>query len=184
MNGFSKRLRIKEEDIPDRLYPLLDGRVFHVTPYKRYEQIKQTGFIDANQDGKLGYNFSEKSFGRYNGWVCLFDFRTELKKIAEDSAYRWGFYFHNEDRFGNRLSFLFLDPTCYHKLISWEAANEEREYMQLIPYAECWYPGNVPLDAISDVTHIHIMRKPVTGHAKAVRDAWKLIDKKNKSEKA
>src|SRR5438552_557441 len=127
MNPFSKRLKIKEEDIPDQLYPMLDGRVFHVTPYKKYEKIQQTGFISANQDGKLGCNFSEKNFGKHKGWVCLFDFRTQLKKIAKDPAYRWGFYFHNEDRLGNTLSFLFLDPTYYDRLISWEAAKDERE---------------------------------------------------------
>ena len=54
--------------------------------------------------------------------------------------------------------------------------------MQLIPYAECWYPGDIPLDAIIDVAQIHIVRKPLTGHAKVVRDAWKLIEKKRKSE--
>jgi hypothetical protein len=182
MSAFSKTMKIKEEDIPDQLYPMLDGRVFHLTPYERYEQIKQSGFISANQDGKLGFNFSEKSFGRHKGWVCLFDFRTDLKKIAEDPAYRWGFYFHNEDRFGNRLSFMFLDHAYYDRLISWKAAKGEREYLQLIPHAECWYPGDIPLDAIIDVIHIHIVRKPLTGHAKIVSDAWKLREKKRKSE--
>ena len=182
MNALPKRMKIREEDIPDRLYPMLDGKVFHITPYKRYGQIKQSGFISANQDGKLGLNFSEKSFGRHEGWVCLFDFRTKLKKIAEDPLHRWEFYFRNEDRFGNRLSFLFLDSACYDRLISWEAAKEENEYVQLIPYAECWYPGDIPLDAIIDVAQIHIVRKPLTGHAKVVRDVWKLIEKKRKSE--
>jgi hypothetical protein len=177
MGRASKTIKVKEEDIPDQLYAMLDGRVFHITPYKRYAQIKKTGFIIANHDGKLGFNFSEKSFGRHNGWVCLFDFRTEVEKIAGDPFCRWGFFFRNQERFGNKLSFLFLDTACHERLIRWDAATKEQEYTQRIPHAECWYPGSVPLDAIVDLIHIQIIRRPLTGPAKVVMETWKLRKK-------
>lgn len=183
MLSTEKQIKIKEQDIPNCLYSMLNGCVFHITPYERFEEIKASGSIQANRDGKLGLNFSKKSFGRHRGWVCLFDFRKELERIAKDSFYKWGFFFHNEDRFGNKLSFLFIDPIYHDKLITWQEAKDEKEYTQLIPYAECWYPGDVSFNMIYNVTHVDIIRKPLTGHVKAVREAWRMIKKQRENNK-
>lgn len=70
----------------DELLGLLREKVFHLTTAKAYRKIRKEGFIFSNQDEKYPLNTgSLKSFGRYNGWVCLFDLRCKSDEEIENA---------------------------------------------------------------------------------------------------
>lgn len=85
--------------------PLLKGKIFHVTSQHSAKQILKTGFIKSNKDGSLGYNFSENSFGRKKGYVCLFDFRTASDDIIKKSLECFNFLSFR--KYEGKMAYLF-----------------------------------------------------------------------------
>ncbi|KAF0121142.1 MAG: hypothetical protein FD151_1375 [bacterium] len=151
----------------DQLLRLLREKVFHVTTTKAYRRILKDGFIFGNQDEKYPPNAgSLKSFGRYRGWVCLFDLRGKSDKEIDDALTRYYFlgpswfkeYF--QDYTESRLVYLLMSETCYDQLVpnqegrtSW---NDGSGYIQYIPDIECWFPGKMPIGLIEKAICVRI----------------------------
>jgi hypothetical protein len=70
--------------IEDRkvLLDCLENQVFHVTTRAAFDGIQQTGEIKNNKSGTLPINTSSTaSYGRLQGYVCLFDLRNKSEEV-------------------------------------------------------------------------------------------------------
>lgn len=151
----------------DELLGLLKEKVFHVTSAKAYRRIRKDGFIFANQDEKYPLNTgSLKSFGRYRGWVCLFDLRGKSDNEIDDALMCYSFlgpswfkeYYQNYTEY--RFVYLLLSETCYNSLVpnregrtSWKDGSG---YTQYVPCVECWFPGKIPIQLIEKAICVRI----------------------------
>ena len=138
-------LIISEEDIYETSMSLLRGKIFHATPIESFNKIIKDGCICGNKDGKLGCHWSENSFGRNRGYVCLFDFVNKTDKTIENCLE--SFSFLSPRVFGEHIGF-FVFPLNLSKnlLFSDDARLENISGEKYMPDVECWYPSNLSLD--------------------------------------
>lgn len=146
-------------ELREKLLPILKEQVFHVTSYERFEKIEEEGCIKSNADGKLGYTYSQNSYGRKRGYICLFDLR---HKTGEEIQHGLdSLYFLDIHELGNKQAHLILKDEYYDKLIHTDQAKAEIGFKELwIPYVECWYPEDLPLSNIKEVIIVNIPRDP------------------------
>ena len=165
-----ERITVKSGDFEEAVVrPRLVGTVFHVTSSKGFEGITTSGTIRHNQDGKLAASFPQSSisYGRRRGLVCLFD----LRDVGDEDRF-WS----NFKKFSlpNPRVFLFLDPSEYAKVRPWTDANNRevnRRGEMFIPYVEGWYPGDVPVKALSCALVVTLVRDPWSDRLSSLRTA-------------
>lgn len=162
-------LEFIDQDYREALLDQLRNKVFHVTSSSGYESISADGFIFNNKDGIYEINTgSAKSYGRNNGWVCLFDLRAKSEKEINDALDRYYFLsptwfaVYSPDCIEWNIVYLLLNPNCYQHLIPNEEARKVWDTpslnTQYVPKVECWYPGNLPIDSIQRILQIKIRR--------------------------
>jgi hypothetical protein len=148
----------------------LRENVFHVTTIEACGSILRDGFVFASKTGKYPINTgSQKSVGRYRGWVCLFDLRGKTEKEIDEALNCY--YFLGPHWFEEyspnytelKLAYLILSPSCYQHLIPNEIVrtcwNDGSGYTQYIPRVECWFPGNLPIDYVERVLYVRICKQ-------------------------
>ena len=163
-----------DKEDTDQLLGLLRENVFHITTAIAYKNILKDGFIFGNQDENYPINTgSLKSFGRYRGWVCLFDLRGKSDKEIEDALTHYYFlgpswfkeYFENYTE--SRLVYLIMSDAYYHQLRpNWEgrkSLNDGSCFTQYIPDVECWFPGKMPIELIEKAICVRIRNFIRTG---------------------
>jgi hypothetical protein len=136
--------KLGREDLHDRLLPELMGRVFHVTTRAAFAKIIQTGAIEPNHDGSLGYNYEQdaNSYFRRRGCVSVVDLRAVAAEDLELGLSRY--YFLNLSFVSNRPTFLIISPSCHQRLISWYGWKSERAHSEtVVPYIEAGFPGSI-----------------------------------------
>ncbi len=159
-----ERLKI---DKRDSLLSHLIGQVFHLTTQASYEKIRRSGKISNNQSGCYPINTgSQKSYGRLNGCICLFDLRNNNSEIIQntlDCYYFLGpswFSKHGRKYTTWDLAYLFLDSQYYNRLIPSSRVHdhykETGQYLQAIPNSEAWIDGEIPLPWIDSVLLVNI----------------------------
>jgi len=144
-----------------RLLEHLVGNVFHLTATDAFSAIRRDGMVGQNRDGRFPLNCgSQKSFGRLHGYVCLFDLRDaspariSLARTLCDFLYpEW----LTGDRDRNP-AYLVLRPEAWHRLVpnasAYYACRAGNRILKYLPGAECWYPGNLPLQDIGEVLRL------------------------------
>ncbi len=151
-----------EEIVDDTLFennvfPFLNNLVFHKTNQRAYEGICKSGVIKNNRDKKypFSYHRSDISYGRNKGNVCLFDFRDVALFEINETLLRYSFLPSYQDNY--IVYFFHLAETYFTELIPVSVANAEADYKKMwIPYTECWFPGDIPIEHISHVTKVFI----------------------------
>ncbi|MCX6539227.1 MAG: hypothetical protein NT151_09905 [Acidobacteria bacterium] len=148
-------IQIRAMELRDRLAPLLDGRVFHMTPGDRLPVIRQDGRIRANHDGALGntYPQSRLSVGRRRGYVCLFDFRGQSETAIQRGL---GCFLPR----GDTIAVLFVAPAVYPQLVLWNDIRSIDLVPFRIPEVECWFPTDLPFSAIEESLLVTVLREP------------------------
>ena len=87
------------------------------------------------------------------------------------------FYFLGPHQLGNKVVYLILSHNSHSILISNKTAALETGYREMmIPRVECWYPGDLPVESITEVIKVSIRRRPK-------RDLVKILKKSNCGEK-
>lgn len=150
-------LRIHNRDLKDALLPRLTNRVFHVTTGRAVFQVMSDGVIRANADGRFSFTFgqSENSYFRKRNCVSVFDLRARTPEQIEDSLGKY--YFLNPSFAENRPVYLFLNASCFDKLVPWTKWKEERAWREMIvPYVEAGYPGDLEFNLIDEVLRLDI----------------------------
>lgn len=154
-------------DFSDKLLDALRGHVFHVTSLLSLQKIETDGFIDTNKDLRYGTPFGfPSSYGRYKGYVCLFDLRsksTEDIRFAHDCLP----FTYPRRQLGSRVAYLLLSESSIPWLISQEKAikdigEDSARRWHWVPRVECWFPGRITLDFIGSVLSVDFDREIVT----------------------
>ncbi|MFZ1746143.1 MAG: hypothetical protein WBO24_00960 [Nitrospirales bacterium] len=148
----------------DSLLASLKGTVFHITSQHAFNLIQTSEAIEHNKEGRFKLNTnSEMSFGRFRGWICLFDLRNASSELITDSLDRYDFLrppgdlgrISHADRKECELAYLILDTTFHNHLIPYEKFNEHVEntgqYSMAVPEVETWIADRVPIIWIEKV---------------------------------
>jgi len=141
-----ERLTVRRDRLHEDLLPHLLGHVFHVTPRAAYRRICRSGAIRNNRDEAFAFAYAQSasSWGRQQGYICLFDLRAlpegELEWVLKK------YYFLDPFDGGQPPVFLFVRPEGAANVVPWTAAPRAS---MVIPHAECWYPGDLPTSSIS-----------------------------------
>ena len=155
-------LNFETEDYLEDLMCHLAGQIFHLTSEASFKLIQKEKYIKNNKNGEFQLNVSsDNSFGRKNGWVCLFDFKNKTEEEIQKtiSCYTfWGpswFWEYTEDYKKIALAYLIISPECFDQIVPNSRAPEvfkkTGEYQQYIPKTECWFPGKVPISCVKKV---------------------------------
>lgn len=156
-------LHVTEAAVREKLLPLLQGRVFHVTCASRVKSILEAGAIQANTSGALPSAFpsASNSLFRQRGSVCVFDYRSldnhqlrvALDACAPDMPTR---------SCDSRLAIMFLAPENYPELQI--ATIDDLSKGMVVPYAEAGYPSAIPVTAIEELLVVTVEPR----HAKGI----------------
>lgn len=140
-----ERVTVKRSDLEPAILPRLNGTVFHVTSERAFVEIETSGVISSNRDRRFKFTSpqSENNYGRQRGYVCLFDLRHVPDDTIRD-VLSVKLYFLKPT--SADPVFLFLDRSEYRNLVPW---TEAPVGSMLIPYVEAWYPGDLPVGALS-----------------------------------
>lgn len=153
-----KTFTFKRSEIPECLVDIISGKVFHLTPYNNYHSICKSENIETNVEKKYECHFSDNSYGRNTGKVCLFDFRDHIEMIFDD---RWQFVFDLENC-ENKYTMFFLKEHCYDSLETYsDYLKLNSEYKQIIPFIESWYTGPISINDIDEIIHIKVLKKNI-----------------------
>jgi hypothetical protein len=156
-----REIECEHSQVERLMFPLLRGRVFHVTNEENFLEIRRSGWIYSHRQARLAFSPSdpETSYGCKRGWVSLYDLRDPsdgevkealirhwfLRKIVNDSA----------------RVYLIVDESAWSSLVPWERASREvggKEFF--IPFIEAWYPGDIPIRFIADSIALTIHPSP------------------------
>lgn len=151
LNMTPKRIESEHSEIEQVMLPLLRGRVFHVTTEEKFNDICRCGWIYSKEQTKFVFapGQSETTYGRKRGWVSLYDLsNTEDTDIKEALIRYW---FFRTLRAGSRYVYLIIAESAWSSLVSWKRASRDVGEQELfIPFVEAWYPGDIPLQLVSE----------------------------------
>lgn len=160
-----KELVYEKYNYRDKLLNHLRGNIFHLTNYTNYKNIQNDGVIFNNKDEYFPLNTSSKgSYGRLKGWVCLINLVDFSDVIINNSLMKYNFLSSeeiNNTTHINTLVYLIYNSKYSDELIPNSYASENQMvdgvYPLYIPFVECWYPGNLPLEKITKILKVNII---------------------------
>jgi hypothetical protein len=147
----TQKIECKYSELEEIVFPLLRGRVFHVTNAETFHDLIRNGGIRSDQQGLFAFALGQpgNSYGRKRGWVSLFDLRAEEDADVKQALIRY--FFLKVFRSDSTRAVLFLAESAWPSLISWKRASQEVGGKEVyIPFVEAWYPGDIPIHVISD----------------------------------
>ena len=146
-----KKIECDHSEIEQVMLPLLRGRVFHVTKEENFEGIRRSGWIYSKEQPRLAFTprQPENSYGCKRGWVSLYDLSDPTDAEIKEALIRY--WFLRTIRHESPHVYLIVAESAWSSLISWKRASREvggKEFF--IPFVEAWYPGDVPLQFVTD----------------------------------
>ena len=158
----SKKLECENSELEHVMLPLLSGRVFHVTKQETFDDICRSGWIYSQHQAEFAFTLtqSENCYGRKRGWVSLYDLSSPTDAEIKKALIRYAFLKTNNNE--DTLVYLIVAEDAWPSLISWKRAIREvggKEFF--IPFVEAWYPGDMPLQLVSEslVVTVHLSRR-------------------------
>ncbi len=154
-------VKAKEDELRERLYPLVESRVFHVTRRENVLSILQNGGISPNRSGALPTTFgsSAQAYFRMRGCVSLFDLaHPTAEQIDSRLADCWPF---QTAKPGSNIAIFIVSPEAYDSLIPWNGSRgEEAHGDMVVPYVETGYPGLLPIALIEELIEVEVQEAP------------------------
>ena len=150
-------IELHYSNLEEELFPLLLGKVFHVTTKDACSSIMAEKTIRNNMKGEYEFVFpqSENSYGRKRGHVCLFDLRSATTEQIQDALMK--FYFLNPFRHRSDPYFFVVSSSIWSQLIETSVAKSEIGFKEMwIPYVECWFPKDLSLDHVDEIIEVKI----------------------------
>lgn len=183
-----KNMVIEKKTIDDRrvLLDCLNNHVFHVTTRDAFKGIQEVGEISNNRLATLPINTSsQNSYGRLNGYVCLFDLRNRTEEVVQhtlDCYYFLGptwFMKHGRKFLYWNLVYLFLKEEYHNRLIpnskAFEHSRKTAEYLQAIPDTEVWIDEQIPLAWVEKALVVKIREAAPDINTPAGLHYWAVI---------
>jgi len=156
-----RRLRVKETELEERIWPFIAGRVFHVTRSANVASILQAGGISPNKDGTFPSTFgsADNSFFRKRGCVSVFDLAHPTPEdIQVHLCSCWPL---QTARPGSGIAIFILASAACKALVSWERWKEEDVVEQMVvPYVEAGFHGFLDLDRVAELIVIEVEEVP------------------------
>jgi hypothetical protein len=154
-----KKIECEHSEIEKILLPLLRGRVFHVTQEETFEEICHRGSIGSQQQTQPAFALRQNSFGYKRGWVSLYDLSDPTDREIKEALLRY--WLLKTLRHESTYVYLTVAESAWPLLISWKRASREGGGKELfIPFVEAWYPGDIPLQLITDSFTLTLHRSP------------------------
>jgi hypothetical protein len=155
-----KRIDCEAADLEPTLLPLLRGRVFHMTKEDKFNDICHSGWVYSQEQAHFVFaGQTEITYGRKRGWVSLFDFSDKKDKDIKEALIRHWFF--RTLRNAGTHAYLIIAESACSSLISWQQAFREAGSKEFfIPFVETWYPGDMPLELVSDCFVVTVHRSP------------------------
>jgi hypothetical protein len=155
-----KRIDCEVSDLEHILLPLLRGRVFVMTKEEKFNDICRSGWIYSQEQTQFVFAGQTKTtYARKRGWVSLFDFSDNKDKDIKDALIRHWFF--RTVRNPGTHAYLIIAESACSSLISWQQAFRDaggKEFF--IPFVETWYPGDMPLELVSDCFVVTVHQSP------------------------
>jgi hypothetical protein len=156
-----REMEVLEDQLHERLYPVIEARVFHVTRRENVAAILTDGGISPNPDGAFLTTFgsSSNSFFRNRGCVSLFDLvHPTAEQIESRLRDCWPFL---PARPGSDIALFLLSPAAYGEIIPWTRYREEGGGPEMIvPYVEAGFPGVLPMRLVEEIIEVHVLEAP------------------------
>jgi hypothetical protein len=157
----TKKIDCEAGDLEHTLLPLLRGHVFHMTKEEKFDDICRSGWIYSQEQPKFVFTpgQTETTYGRKRGWVSLLDFDDKKDRDIKEALIRHWFF--RTLRHTDKQAYLILAESACSSLISWKHAFREvgsKEFF--IPFVETWYPGDMPLQLVSDSLVVTVHPSP------------------------
>jgi len=161
LNITAKKIECEHSEIEQVMLPLLRGRVFHVTKEENFEGIRRSGWIVSNQQARLAFTprQPESSYGCKRGWVSLYDLSDPTDGEIKEALIRH--WFLRTIRHESPHVYLIVAESTWSSLISCKRASREvggKEFF--IPFVEAWYPGDMPLELVTDSLLVRVNPSP------------------------
>jgi hypothetical protein len=155
-------IELLEDEAPERVEDLLEGRVFHVARYELLEQIQKDGVLRSNADGSLQTTFgsSSSSYFRKRGCLSLFDYREPPNDTIRDFRSRCA-PLQPARVGGPGVAIFMLRPAVFSQLIPWTQWKMDQACGDMIvPYVEAGFPGSIPIEQIEEVIVVRVLLNP------------------------
>jgi hypothetical protein len=157
----SKKLECENSELEHVMLPLLRGHVFHVTKQETFDDICRSGWIYSHQQAEFAFTLAQAKncYGRKRGWVSLYDLSSPTDAEIKEALIRYSFL--KTTRNEGPLVYLIVAEGAWPSLISWKRAIREvggKEFF--IPFVEAWYPGNMPLQVVSESLAVTVRLSP------------------------
>ncbi len=146
-----------ENDLREKLFPRLRGRVFHVTTRSAFAAILECGMVRPNDTGQFPFTYeqSKNSYFRIRGYVSLFDLRSASNEQLDDALMKYNFL--NPRFTEHRPVYLFFNCSCFALLTPWSKWKEDKAFSEMvIPYVEAGYPGEIDVGLISEALLVEV----------------------------
>jgi hypothetical protein len=147
----TRTIDCKFSELQDSVLPLVRGQVFHLAEVAAFDTFRRQRSIPARYRSRFAATLcpAQAGYGGKRGYVCLFDFRGSTKSALEEAFIRH--YFVKPFHYGTSYCYLLLGRIAWPQLIPWDHARDEVGAKEIyIPFVEAWYPGDLPLDLVSD----------------------------------
>ncbi|MFN0242053.1 MAG: hypothetical protein ACKVWV_04105 [Planctomycetota bacterium] len=132
------------------VWPELRSGIWHTTSVRALQSIRSDGFIHTNADRRYEFAWpdSDRSYGRMNGMVCLFDFASASEDECFTDCVKWIGFFSRHDPI--TVAIELSRAALSANLVASSAATVEDPDCQhmWIPYVEAWHRGPIPTSAI------------------------------------
>jgi len=156
-----REVSCREDEFKERLYPLVESRVFHVTRRENVPGIVRSGGVSPNLDGTFPTTFgsSSNSFFKNRGCVSLFDLlHPTPQQIESRLPDCWPF---QPAKPGADIAILLISPAAFDDLVPWERWKEEEAWSEMVvPYVEAGYPGLLPLSLVDEIIEVEVQAAP------------------------
>jgi len=157
-----KGTTLNEADLMDQLLPQLRDRVFHVTTQEAWPCIEASGRILSSPPECVPQY--DNAGLRHIGQVSVCDLRSleeEDLQLAMDA-----YYFLDFRKESRGPVFLFLTESAIEDLVPYRELTDRINSLEklIVPFIEAGYAGNLPLERISEVLAVDVVRRATPAH--------------------
>ena len=127
--------------------------MFHVTSPRAFVKICASGAILNNSSGDLGFNSTSNYYFKNKGCLSVVDLVNNTRPLVTKRKLLSDYAIFEQS--SPVVVFLFLAPSVYTRVITWQSWKREKAYgQQIVPELESGVPEKVSLSEVDDVWFI------------------------------
>lgn len=175
-----KEIKLEYGKQNEEIYPLLRGRIFHVTCPENYQLIVRDEAISPSPKERVHHPFGKyNSYMAHKGCVSLFDLKNPSDKEIEKNIHKChplqpaSRDLRQVDDAGTVYIIMIKDDYKFDPLTVKDWKGDGAYRFQIVPYIEIGHPGHIDLKLTQEHLRVTVTRKtPPTPHEEALYRAW------------